>query len=174
MLQGGATIGALTLTRWYSAHVIFLPGAAGRCSSSAHLVLMRRQGISGPVRAARGLADAVLSVAGGARRHRRRRSCCSRSRVLAWRGMPALEGPADPTDATYIPRPEWYFLGLFQLLKYFPGKLGSGRRDGRPDACSAALLALLPWIDRGPDRDPRRRRVVMLGVAGRRARRSSR
>ena len=42
--------------------------------------------------------------------------------ALAWRGMPPLEGPADPTDATFIPRPEWYFLGLFQLLKYFPGK----------------------------------------------------
>ncbi len=27
------------------------------------------------------------------------------------------------------------------------------------------LLALLPWLDRGPDRDPRRRLVVMLGVA---------
>jgi len=27
-----------------------------------------------------------------------------------------------------------------------------------------ALLALLPWLDRGPERDPRRRRVVTAGV----------
>jgi quinol-cytochrome oxidoreductase complex cytochrome b subunit len=42
--------------------------------------------------------------------------------VLAYRGAPALEPPADPTSSAYIPRPDWYFLGLFQLLKYFPGK----------------------------------------------------
>jgi len=32
-----------------------------------------------------------------------------------------LEHMADPTDNKYIPRPEWYFLFLFQLLKYFEG-----------------------------------------------------
>ncbi len=34
-----------------------------------------------------------------------------------------VEPPADPTSTTYNPRPEWYFLFLFQLLKYFPGEL---------------------------------------------------
>ena len=32
-----------------------------------------------------------------------------------------LEDVADPTNADYDPRPEWYFLFLFQLLKYFQG-----------------------------------------------------
>ena len=41
--------------------------------------------------------------------------------AFAWRGTPPLEGRADPTDAAYIPRPEWYFLSLFQMLKYFTG-----------------------------------------------------
>ena len=31
--------------------------------------------------------------------------------------------PADPTSSNFIPRPEWYFLFFFQLLKYFPGWL---------------------------------------------------
>ena len=35
----------------------------------------------------------------------------------------ANEPPADPSDATYIPRPEWYFLWLFEMLKYFPGTI---------------------------------------------------
>ena len=35
----------------------------------------------------------------------------------------ANEPKADPTDSTYIPRPEWYFLWLFEMLKYFPGEL---------------------------------------------------
>ena len=34
-----------------------------------------------------------------------------------------LEARANPADTTYTPKPEWYFLFLFQLLKYFPGKL---------------------------------------------------
>ncbi len=89
--------------------------------------------------------------------------------AFVWHGMPPIEGPADPTDATYIPRPEWYFLGLFQLLKYFPGKwevVGAMVIPG----LAAGGLALLPWIDRGPARDPRQRRAVigavLLGVAG--------
>ena len=161
VLSGGSAIGALTLTRWYSAHIIFLP-AALVLLVGLHLVLMRRQGISGPVRpragsptpffpsqAARDVTMVLLVIlALGA---------------FAWHGAPALEGPADPTDATYIPRPEWYFLGLFQLLKYFPGKwevIGAMVVPG----VAAGFLALLPWIDRGPDRDPRQRRIVMTLV----------
>ncbi len=34
-----------------------------------------------------------------------------------------LEQLADPTDTSYIPRPEWYFLFLFQTLKLFNGPL---------------------------------------------------
>src|SRR4030067_3572305 len=34
-----------------------------------------------------------------------------------------LEERANPADTSYTPRPEWYFLFLFQLLKYFPGNL---------------------------------------------------
>jgi len=84
--------------------------------------------------------------------------------ILAWNGAPALESTADPTDATYVPRPEWYFLGLFQLLKYFPGKwevVGAMIVPG----VVAGFLALLPWIDRGPSREPRRRIGVLVLVA---------
>jgi len=162
ILRGGATIGALTLTRWYSAHVIFLP-AALVLLIIGHLYLMRRHGISGPVRvrtgtpapfypsqAARDTTMVLLVVA-----------------VLvgyAWHGAPPLEGPADPTDAAYIPRPEWYFLGLFQLLKYFPGKwevVGAMVVPG----IAAAFLAMLPWIDRGPERAPLKRRAITGAVA---------
>jgi ubiquinol-cytochrome c reductase cytochrome b subunit len=161
VLQGGSTIGALTLTRWYSAHVIFLPALLVGLIV-AHLVLMRLQGSSGPVRPKSGrpfpfypyqafrdtvvVSLVLLAVF-----------------VLAWRGMPALEGPADPTDANYIPRPEWYFLGLFQLLKYFPGKWEVVGAMVVPGVV-AGFLALLPWLDRGPERDPRRRPLIMAAV----------
>jgi ubiquinol-cytochrome c reductase cytochrome b subunit len=141
--------------------VIFLP-AALLALVAGHLVLMRRQGISGPpgpregrpsafypVHAARDVT--VIAVVLGA------------LAFLAWRGVAPLEGPADPTDATYVPRPEWYFLGLFQLLKYFPGKLEIVGAIVLPTV-AGALLALLPWIDRGPERRPARRPVTMTAV----------
>ena len=161
IMQGGSTIGALTLTRWYAAHVIFLP-ALLVLLVVAHVVLMRLQGSSGPVRPKPGrpfpfypyqafrdtvvVALVLLAVV-----------------AMAWRGMPPLEGPADPTDARYIPRPEWYFLGLFQMLKYFPGKWEVVGAIVIPGLV-AVFLALLPWIDRGPERDPRRRPLIMIGV----------
>lgn len=65
-------------------------------------------------------------------------------------GVPT-EARADPNDATYTPRPEWYFLFLFQLLKYFPGKLeviGVVLIPG----IFILLLFVLPFIDRSPRR----------------------
>jgi ubiquinol-cytochrome c reductase cytochrome b subunit len=161
MLRGGSTIGALTLTRWYSAHVIILP-ALLVALIVAHLVLMRLQGSSGPVRARAGRGFAFYP-------YQAARDTLVVTVVLvavlafAWRGMPPLEGPADPTDASYIPRPEWYFLGLFQLLKYFPGKLEVVGAIIIPTLVGV-FLALLPWIDRGPQRDPRRRKVILTIV----------
>jgi len=58
-----------------------------------------------------------------------------------------LEQLADPTDTTYIPRPEWYFLFLFQTLKLFNGPLeviGSTVLPG----LAVLLLILVPFIDR--------------------------
>lgn len=37
-------------------------------------------------------------------------------------GAPHLKAPADPSSAYPIARPEWYFLWLFQMLKFFPGE----------------------------------------------------
>ena len=34
-----------------------------------------------------------------------------------------LQAPADPSDSSYIPHPEWYFLFLYEMLKFFPGDL---------------------------------------------------
>lgn len=162
VLRGGATIGALTLTRWYAAHVIFLPMALVLLVVG-HIVMMRRHGISGPVRPREG-TPAAFYPSQAARDVTVVLVVLTLLLALTLRGMPALEGPADPTDATYVPRPEWYFLGLFQLLKYFPGKwevVGAMVVPG----LVAAFLALLPWIDRGPARHPGQRRAVLTVVA---------
>jgi quinol-cytochrome oxidoreductase complex cytochrome b subunit len=71
-----------------------------------------------------------------------------------------LEDPADPTDNLYIPKPEWYFMSLYQLLKYFPGKLEVIASALIP-AGGVMLLLLLPFIDKNPEKRPRRRPVAM-------------
>ncbi|MBZ5607545.1 MAG: cytochrome b N-terminal domain-containing protein [Acidobacteriia bacterium] len=56
---------------------------------------------------------------------------------------------ADPTDTAYIPRPEWYFLFLFQTLKFFKGPLEVVGAVVLPGVAVLTLL-LIPFIDRGP------------------------
>jgi menaquinol-cytochrome c reductase cytochrome b/c subunit len=74
------------------------------------------------------------------------------------------EPPADPNDSTYIPRPEWYFLFLFQMLKYFPGSLEWVGTTIVPLVAILALL-LLPFYDRNPVRHWSKRRLGM-GLMG--------
>jgi mono/diheme cytochrome c family protein len=75
-----------------------------------------------------------------------------------------LEAHADPSDASYTPRPEWYFLFLFQLLKYFPGRLEVVGVFVLPTLAIALLLAL-PFLDRGSKRHFSRRPVVVGATA---------
>jgi ubiquinol-cytochrome c reductase cytochrome b subunit/menaquinol-cytochrome c reductase cytochrome b/c subunit len=74
-------------------------------------------------------------------------------------------GPkADPTTTTYVPRPEWYFFFLFELLRVIkPPDLVFIATVGVPTICMA-LLFLLPFIDRSPERHPFRRPVAMLAA----------
>lgn len=67
-------------------------------------------------------------------------------------GVP-LEARADPADTSYTPRPEWYFLFIFQLLKYFPGQLEVIGVFVIP-TFFLLLLFGLPFLDRSPKRHP--------------------
>ncbi|MBX3225167.1 MAG: cytochrome bc complex cytochrome b subunit, partial [Labilithrix sp.] len=121
LLQGGPEYGSLTLTRFYTLHVVVLP-ALLVALVAAHVALFRRHGVTPPAKADLSRVDAffpkqlfkdvvaVLAVVGIVF-------------VLAIRehGAP-LDAPADPSS-DYPARPEWYFLALFQLLKYFHGPL---------------------------------------------------
>jgi mono/diheme cytochrome c family protein len=70
-----------------------------------------------------------------------------------------LDDRANPGDASYNPRPEWYFLFLFQLLKYFPGNLEVIGVFVLP-SLAVLVLVLLPWLDRSPRRHPLARPIV--------------
>jgi quinol-cytochrome oxidoreductase complex cytochrome b subunit len=83
-------------------------------------------------------------------------------------GVP-LEGRANPADTTYTPRPEWYFLFLFQLLKYFPGTFEVVGAVVIPTLI-ITILFLLPLLDRNTRRHYIDRPIVtgitVLAVAG--------
>jgi quinol-cytochrome oxidoreductase complex cytochrome b subunit len=68
-----------------------------------------------------------------------------------------LEAPADPMNTPLHVKPEWYFLALYQLLKYIPKTLGV-----IAPILAVTLLALLPFIDRKPDRT---RRIYFIRLA---------
>ena len=75
-------------------------------------------------------------------------------------------GPkADPTTTSYVPRPEWYFFFLFELLRVIkPPELVFVATLGIPNI-AIALLVLLPFYDRGPERRPERRPIAMTAMA---------
>lgn len=84
---------------------------------------------------------------------------------LAWTKGAPLEELADPTDTSYNPRPEWYFLFLFQALKFFPGHLEAVAAVVLP-GLGVAVLIVIPFLDRGPSRHPFDRPVSsLLGLA---------
>ena len=70
-------------------------------------------------------------------------------------------GPkADPTTTTYVPRPEWYFFFLFELLRVIkPPEWVPLATIGVPTICMV-LLFLLPFYDRSPERRPERRPIA--------------
>ncbi|HEY6780722.1 MAG TPA: hypothetical protein VI111_07205, partial [Thermoleophilaceae bacterium] len=70
-------------------------------------------------------------------------------------------GPkADPTT-TYVPRPEWYYFFLFEVLRVIkPASLVALATIGVPTICMI-LLFLLPFYDRSPERRIERRPIAL-------------
>jgi ubiquinol-cytochrome c reductase cytochrome b subunit/menaquinol-cytochrome c reductase cytochrome b/c subunit len=70
-------------------------------------------------------------------------------------------GPkVNPATTTYVPRPDWYFFFLFEVLRIIkPPSLVPLATIGIPTICMI-LLFLLPFYDRGPERRPERRPIA--------------
>jgi menaquinol-cytochrome c reductase cytochrome b/c subunit len=71
--------------------------------------------------------------------------------------------PANPSDTTFIPMPDWYFYFLYQFLKYFPG---SDIAIGivLVPLVAVLLFMLVPWLDASESRRPIKRKVGTLAM----------
>ena len=81
-----------------------------------------------------------------------------------------MEPPADPFDTPEHIKPEWYFLAAYQSLKVaeytsFLGAWAPKVMGVLAQGVGMLLLVLLPFLDRGPERHPRKRPVVIgIGI----------
>ena len=188
LLRGGTAVGAVTLAHFYAFHVLILP-AAVLLLLVGHLFGVIRQGIAAPPRR----RPLVEPLPGESTEAWYRREYAAEKRggkpfyvallkdalvvavlfssiiaIAAWQGIP-LGPAADPNSTNFVPRPEWYFLDLFQLLWYVKGNLEPLGIFIMPTVGIIVLLAL-PFFDRGRERHPFRRPfatgAVSLVVAG--------
>ena len=176
ILQGGVEVGARTLGRFYAAHVLILP-ALLYAFILVHISMVVYQGI-GPTpkgglsrirkedykrlyEESKGRGETFLE-------HLFRDGVVAFLLLLVLVWMAAawkvpMEEIANPTSTTYVPRPEWYFYFLFELLWLFPGKWIPVATFYIPLA-AVLLLLFLPFYDRTSGRSPLKRPVA-TGVA---------
>ncbi len=143
--SNGGSIGVVTFARFYAAHVLLLPPIAALLIMF-HVYLVRRHGVTGapgdeqldkkkffPEQVFKDTLATFIWF------------CVLVGMAIAAR-VP-LGHVADPTDTTFIPRPEWYFLFLFQTLKLFEGPLEIVGTMILP-TLAILVLFLVPFIDR--------------------------
>jgi menaquinol-cytochrome c reductase cytochrome b/c subunit len=76
-----------------------------------------------------------------------------------------LGEPVNPTSTDFVPRPEWYFFFLFELLKIFKGQNALMPLIMATFIVPNILMALLiatPFIDRSPERRIQKRPIALF------------
>jgi cytochrome b6 len=171
LLRGGSEVTGATLTRFYGIHVAILP-AVTMLLLGLHLFLVQRHGMSvppsveragKPARAMPFLPNFLLRDLVGWL------SVLAILAALAAFYPAELGKKADPfASAPAGIKPEWYFMFMFQTLKYLPatiagiegeivGVLGFG--------VGGLLLLLVPFLDRRAARGERARLFTWIGLA---------
>jgi ubiquinol-cytochrome c reductase cytochrome b subunit len=162
VMRGGSIVGAMTLSRFYAIHVLVLPLVLLGLVS-VHLFQVRLHHTAGPVTPRKGVSvpfypvqlfrDAVVAmIATGI------------LVSLALFAAPKLAGVANPFGVDFAPRPEWYYLGLFEMLKLIPPKLEVMGTVLIPGLVTIGMFAL-PWLDRSVSRHPSdRRSIIDIGM----------
>ena len=166
MMRGGTEMGTLTISRFFVAHVFLIPACIFALVAS-HIFLFRKAGAAGPVnenpyepeqkpelfyprQVLMDLSLTALLIIGLG--------------LLCFLAPMQLGPPANSADAQYIPRPEWYYLPIFQWLKYWHGAASLMGVLILPTVLALAIIAL-PFLDRSIERRPWKRPVAMGAYA---------
>jgi ubiquinol-cytochrome c reductase cytochrome b subunit len=155
LLLAGDSVSGLTLTRFYAIHMLVLP-ALMALLIAGHIYLVRLHGIA--EHGQEEPASPEPSPSDATRPYRFFPEHLARSMVVfaavlaiilalsAWGRIPK-ELVAGTVDESYLPRPEWYFMWIFQLLTYFSGSTEVIGSLVLPVA-GVLLLFALPFLER--------------------------
>ena len=153
-------LGVMTFSRFYAVHVLVLPPLT-MLMIAAHMYLVRRHGV-----APQPEETATKKFYPG-QVYKDTVAIFVMFMILLTLAVAAkvpLGHVADPTDTSFIPRPEWYFLFLFQTLKFFEGPLELFGSLVLPQLAILALF-LVPFIDRGKAVAIGKRTTAMVALA---------
>lgn len=160
LLRGGEEMGQLALSRFFVMHTSVFPLMLVALFGF-HIIAFRKFGSAGPWNESERRHSgpfwpdqAFKDVVAGT-------GVFLLLIILTVLAPPEFAGPADVLDTSYVPKPEWNFLFLYEALKYFHGPLEPVGTVGVPTVL-VLLLVLLPFIDRNPETNPFRRPVAML------------
>ncbi len=162
LMRGGVDMGSLTLSRFFVAHVIIVPAAIFGVVA-LHVFLFRKAGAAGPISEdpftptqpstpfypGQVIIDGIFALV-----------IIAVLAVLAHFLPFELGPPANPADTSYLPRPEWYYIPIFQWLKYWPGPLSFLGVVVIPSIV-AFVFASLPFLDRRMERRPWKRPLAV-------------
>lgn len=164
LIQGGPLTGIVALTRFYVLHIIFLP-VLFTCLIATHFHFIIHSGLSDSLSGDKASTRTVCLLPVLVNRWLILFLCVTVALgLISWHWPAPLGDPADPTDSTYIPKPEWWVLFLNQLVTLFKGPLSVIGRVIIPAGLSLLLIAL-PFIDTSPERHPNHRKPVIIVAA---------
>jgi ubiquinol-cytochrome c reductase cytochrome b subunit len=146
VMRGGESLGALTLSRFFAVHVLFLPSLI-ITGIMLHLFILRRVGPAGPW-------DEKNAAASSETFHPRQvyMDAVVMLGVFGILALLAIFVPfpladkANPADSSFVPVPEWYFLFYYELLKHVHGPLEPIATWVLPGLVIFVLL-LWPFLD---------------------------
>ena len=175
LLRGGADVTGDTMSRFFGIHVLVLPLMLGGLMA-VHLLLVHQLGLANPNRP----EPRVVTPEVEKEPLRPFFPHYIIDELMAWYVILAilvvlasifpagLEGQANPLETPAHVKPEWYYLGVYELLKLIPNEiLGIGIPSKligiMIPIVGVTLLILWPILDRSPEVRARRR---LLAIAG--------
>ena len=163
LLQGGPLTGIVALTRFYVLHILFLPALLAFLIG-IHFHFLKHRGLSGPLFGNSTSVNKVRFFPVIVNRWLVLFLCVTLMLgIISWYWPAPLGDPADPTDSTYVPRPEWWVLFLNQLVSIFKGPSSVIGSVIIPGTLAGSLIAL-PFIDSSPERHPLRRKKIIIAA----------